>query len=84
MKAKSKLFRLIQNYGFVLVEINLYLDGHPYDQAALEYYRKYRLLYDEAVAMYEKSYGPITAGGVESCDSWTWVRDAWPWEYEAN
>ncbi len=72
----------IQMYGFVLDEARLYLDTHPDNDLALEYYRKYSELYRRAVAEYESVCGPLTANSASSTDgaSWRWIEGGWPWQ----
>lgn len=82
--AKRKLLRQIQVYAFAVNEAALYLDTHTGDSAALHYYDQYRNLLEQATACYEEHYGPLTMYGVESADSWTWVTDPWPWEFDAQ
>lgn len=81
---RSRLLRKIQQHGFALVEVNLYLDAHPYCTKALEYFKRQKAAYDKYLAEYEASFGPITAHANSSCDSWQWVQGPWPWEREAN
>ena len=71
----------VQMYGFVLDEARLYLDTHPDNQTALEYYRKYSELYKQAVAEYEAGCGPLTANSKASTDGsdWRWIEGGWPW-----
>ena len=78
---RGALMRQIQAYSFAVVEVNLYLDTHPEDAAAIEYYNKYIALLREAKDSYECNFGPLTAAGVHG-DYWTWTRDPWPWEYD--
>lgn len=78
---REKRLREIQVLSFVLVDINLYLDMYPGSQEGLDYYHKYNKLYKEAVDEFETKYGPITSGGVQSNEEWTWIREPWPWEY---
>ena len=75
------LLYAVQMYGFVLDEARLYLDTHPQNQTALEYYRKYSELYREAVAEYEMNCGPLTANSEASTmgDRWRWIDGGWPW-----
>ena len=47
-KDRNALMHDIQVYGFALVEVNLYLDTHPGDQAAIACYNKYNRLLEEA------------------------------------
>lgn len=84
MNERERALRNVQITTFALVEANLFLDSHPEDPAAIEYFQKYRTLYERAVADYECNFGPLTAkSGVEKC-RWRWVETPWPWEYEAN
>ena len=77
----GNLLYQVQMYGFVLDEARLYLDTHPNNQMALEYYRKYSELYRDAVEEYEKSCGPLTANSLTSTDgdAWRWIEGGWPW-----
>ncbi|MBR0598348.1 spore coat protein CotJB [Clostridiales bacterium BAD-6] len=84
MDRRSELFQKIQMVSFVLVDTNLYLDTHPDDRAALNYYHKYRTLMDQMVQEYTDNYGPLTPYTVKSADMWTWIDQPWPWEKEAN
>lgn len=83
MDARNELFRKIQILGFILADSALYLDTHPTDQAALNYYQKYRALNEKAIAEYTACYGPLTLDNVESTNRWTWIDKPWPWEMEA-
>ncbi len=70
----------VQMYGFVLDEARLFLDTHPNNQMALEYYKKYSELYREAVSAYEASCGPLTANSQASVgETWRWIEGGWPW-----
>lgn len=75
------LLYAVQMYGFVLDEARLFLDTHPQDQTALEYYSKYGELYRDAVAKYESSCGPLTANSPVSTmgGKWRWIDGGWPW-----
>ena len=52
--------------GFALDEATLYLDTHPEDSQAMEYYQYVKRASQSAVSAYEQT--------------WTWVNDPWPWE----
>lgn len=78
----NELLKRIQYLSFALVDVNLYLDTHPMDIAALNYYHNYRALYNQAVSEYTARYGPLTPGTVESRNRWTWIDKPWPWERE--
>ena len=80
MNDQKKLKKMIENYAFVVYETALYLDTHPDCRAALRHYAKFRDKLQEALRMYEESFGPVTMYGNRSCDSWDWVKEPWPWE----
>lgn len=77
---RQKLFLFIHEVGFAIDDIILYLDTHPQDKQALEYYDTYKKLRKQAVSEYTRLYGPLTKDDVNSCNYWAWVKDPWPWE----
>lgn len=78
----KKLLNRLQICDFILVEVGLFLDTHPNDKAALEYFSKYAKIRKEAAAEYTANYGPITMLDCDQTDSWCWVQQPWPWEKE--
>lgn len=76
---QTAALRQVQEAGFTLHELVLYLDTHPNNAKALSMYQTYRKKYAELVARYEAAYGPLTAHGV-SGDRWTWGAQRWPWQ----
>ncbi len=78
--SKEKLMQRFRETSFALIDIGLYLDTHPRDEKAMDYYNKYQQINKEIRRDYEAAYGPITFRGVDTGDGWTWVRDPWPWE----
>lgn len=65
---------------FALDDIKLFLDTHPDNKSALEYYQKYRHLAEQTTRNYVNQYGPLTAQQVEGTGRWTWIDTPWPWE----
>ena len=65
--------------GFALDDIILYLDTHPMDMNAMNYYRFMRQANEEAVRAYEQMFGPQMADSVMG-DTWSWLDNPWPWE----
>ena len=84
MISRSRLMRQIQTLAFAAHETALYLDGHPDDRRAVAYYNMQNEKLADAVAEFERNYGPLTANGFDGDGSWTWIRGPWPWKYEAN
>ena len=83
MGERAKMMRCIQMYDFALIEVGMFLNTHPNNAEALAYYRQTQALRDEAVALYEKRFGPLTMMSpvaAEGC--WKWVEGPWPWEGE--
>lgn len=83
MTDRENLMQRLNVQGFAISDILLYLDTHPCDQQAMDYYHRYCSMYEETKAEYEKCYGPINVTGVTDTDRWTWVSTPWPWEGSA-
>ena len=81
---KTQLQCQIRGYAFALVELNLYLDTHPCDAAALEKMAEFRAEKERLVALYEAQFGPyiVTANDVQGDCCFAWINSPWPWEYE--
>lgn len=80
MTEKQRLMRRVQSCSFALVEANLYLDTHPTCREGLEYFKKHKEEYEQAVKAYEDKYGPLTARASDSDRRWAWVSEPFPWE----
>lgn len=78
---RTELLRNIQVYDFAMQETALFLNSHPDDRSALQYYREYRNLRKQATDLYEKCFGPLTNRGPVT-NAWTYVYGPWPWESE--
>jgi len=62
----------IMKIDFVCFDLRLYLDTHPNDTKALEYYKHYRNKSKELKEKYSES--------VEKSGYNDWVFEPWPWE----
>lgn len=80
---KQKLMRQVQMADFALVEANLYLNTHPDDRDAMEYFAEKAKQAKRTREEYTVLYGPITVVDSMGMDSWTWAETPWPWEMEA-
>ncbi|MCI8649911.1 MAG: spore coat protein CotJB [Anaerotruncus sp.] len=80
---RQRLLNLVRMYDFAITDVTLYLDSHPKCPHGLAYYYKYKQLYSEALAAYERQFGPMTNRANTNPTTWTWVDDPWPWELEA-
>ncbi|PKM62094.1 MAG: spore coat protein CotJB [Firmicutes bacterium HGW-Firmicutes-21] len=80
-RERVQSLRKVQIAAFAVNEAVLYLDGHPTNRKALEFYDKAKKDYKDSMEKYEATYGPLTfynAGG----PSWTWIKGPWPWQNE--
>ena len=77
---RQTLMKEVQKYSFTMYDALLYLDMHPEDQKAKEYFDKQKALYTKAVNEYERNYGPLTViNSTPSKYGWTWATDEFPW-----
>ena len=79
---RSQAMLEIQQVHLVLEDIILFLDTHPTDATALNYYDHFKQLNDQLMEEYTMQFGPITADNVNVTNSWAWVETPWPWEGE--
>lgn len=84
MTERERALLRVQTLGFAMNEANLFLDTHPTDRDALDYYHKTVADYTDAVQQYITKYGPIDASQVQSRERWTWVDGCMPWEADCN
>ena len=74
----------LQALEFVVLELGTYLDTHPDDSEAFSLFKQFTAMERAARANYEAKFGPLTREAAASSDSYTWLRDPWPWNYEQN
>lgn len=76
-----KLMHDLQSVDFVLVELNLYLDTHPTDDAAIAQFNQFAELRKRIAAQFEMHYGPLMHFGHSLSKSpWQWKEAPWPWQ----
>jgi spore coat protein JB len=66
---------------FVIKELNLYLDTHADDKEVFRMLQEVIRLAAEGQKRYAEQYGPISLGDLAQADTYTWLKDPWPWEY---
>lgn len=84
MTEKTKALMHIQTIGFAIDEAVLFLDTHPDNTEALEYYHNAVAQYNKATSEYISKFGPLTSNQVISNTKWTWVEGCMPWEEDCN
>lgn len=70
----------LQELGFALRELGLYLDTHESDEEAAALYNRYAEQYEDAMQQYQQSGAPLTQLQSAMSGSYTWLRDPWPWD----
>lgn len=72
----------INEVSFAVDDIKLYLDTHPDDGKALDFFKEKSMIRNEALKAYAAQYGPLTIDtGDDTCSrQWDWVMQPWPWE----
>lgn len=79
--AYFELVKEMQIVDFVLVELTLYLDTHPYDQEAVQQYNEYAHKSMLLKNKFTQRYGPLYHFGNDySTYPWTWGDAPWPWQ----
>ena len=79
---REDLMKLINEVSFAVDDVKLYLDTHPCDESAMEYFRKYSHMRNEALKEYAENYGPLTVDTViySGSEKWNWTSEPWPWQ----
>ena len=79
---RNRLLREINECSFAVIDMQLYLDTHPCDEAALAYFMEHKNRRVAALKEYAKYYGPLTIDTAddEASESFRWVETPWPWE----
>lgn len=67
---------------FVLVDLSLYLDTHPFDQEAMEYFNHYVRIKNKMSRDFSMRFFPLTTDQAESKKEWRWGAAPLPWEGE--
>ena len=74
----------LQALEFVVLELGIYLDTHPEDEEAFQLYRQYVAMERSAKATYEDANGPLMKDSTANYESYRWLRDPWPWNFQQN
>ena len=81
---RESMLKYVQMYKFAMHDASLFLDSHPDNREALNYFNMYKSRYNQAKKEYSDKYGPLTMDDVSEVTGWTWVKGPWPWEREDN
>lgn len=81
---RDELLKQLSALDFMAVDLQLYLDTHPYDREVLMRYNSVVAQADMLRRTYERMYGPLYSYRSSSCYPWQWINNPWPWSYEFN
>lgn len=79
MNMRASLMNQIDEASFAMDDVALFLDTHPNDMAAMQYYQNVVAMRKNAVDAYERQFGPLMIDSVNG-QNWDWVTEKWPWE----
>lgn len=80
--SRKALLCFINEVSFAVYEALLYLDTHPTDQEAMQFFREHNQLRNRALREFNRLYGPLTieTANDEESKCWEWMNQPWPWE----
>lgn len=79
-KEEQRMLKDIGIVDFTLEELMLFLDTHPTDQEAMEYFNHYAKIKNKMVKEFSLMYYPLTKEYADSTNSWRWADAPLPWE----
>ncbi len=82
--SQGTMFETIRQISFVMDELRLYLDTHPYNKEALNLFLENMKKRHDLMAEYIEMYGPIDSYYINSDGTWSWINEPMPWTAEAN
>ena len=84
MRQKEQMLENIGTLSFVMVELALYLDTHPFDRRAMDYFNHYSRIKNQMVGEFSREYYPLSLSMAESNREWRWGMAPLPWEGECG
>jgi len=77
---RCEAMKKLMEADFVAYELQLFLDTHPEDKAAMEKYceavKKAKKLREE----YEENFAPISPASAAGKLPWQWIVSPWTWQ----
>ncbi|MBE5892388.1 MAG: spore coat protein CotJB [Lachnospiraceae bacterium] len=80
MNHKEELLMDIGIVSFTLVDLTLFLDTHPTDRTAMEYFNHYVRIKNQLEKEFSMKYYPLNISMAESNKEWRWGMAPLPWE----
>ena len=80
MTEQQQAMQELRRRQFAMMDAGMYLDGHPEDETALQYFRSMCKKHEQAQETYQKHFGPVNPCSAGMGKRWDWIDDLWPWE----
>lgn len=80
MNQKEELYLDIGIVSFTLLELAMFLDTHPNDRTAMEYFNHYVRIKNQLEREFSMKYYPLNLSMAESNKEWRWGMSPLPWE----
>ena len=80
MRNKDQMLWDIGIVSFVVTELVLYLDTHPRDEKAIQYFNHYNSMRQQMLKDFAIRFYPLTLDSAEACDQFAWGMAPLPWE----
>ena len=77
---KAELMDIINKSSFAMDDTRLYLDTHPFDNEARNYFNKMEQIRHQAKTTYEANFGPLTSYSPDMSNVREWNKGPWPWQ----
>lgn len=85
MNEQQTLLQQINILDFTLTEILEFMDTHPNNQMALDYYCHYNQLKKNACSEFARKYYPLTKDEIQQSKTrYSWEDAPLPWDYCTN
>ena len=80
---QRKMLHDISTVDFIVVEMAEYLDTHPQDSKAIDFFNHYTRLKNQLTKDYAAKYAPLTLATADGYSKeWKWGLQPNPWEGE--
>lgn len=77
---KEQLLFDISTVSFFMLDMALYLDTHPFDRDAMEYFNHYSRIRSSMMREFANKFYPLTMDTAEDSKEWRWGLAPAPWE----
>lgn len=79
---RRDLLNAINEASFAVDDVKLFLDTHPANQEAMEFFQENVRKRNQLLEEYSRFYGPLIVDFADmSCtDRWNWIQEPWPWQ----